>query len=132
MQMFTRDQHLQVDGSVFKGWPIFVPQFVSILTSPLNETCSNRKLDHMNHVAMEDPPRASRTLQADSRNETQPVMLGEGSAESSSPKLQRVQQQTKLQALLQHTNAPSPREIFGDVRYKFVEFSFRNQLTDRS
>ncbi|KAH6702074.1 hypothetical protein BKA61DRAFT_201871 [Leptodontidium sp. MPI-SDFR-AT-0119] len=73
---------------------------------------------HMNHVAMEDPPRASRTLQADSRNETQPVMLGEGSAESSSPKLQRVQQQTKLQALLQHTNAPSPRETFGDWQHQ--------------
>ncbi|KAG4444341.1 hypothetical protein IFR05_000215 [Cadophora sp. M221] len=75
-------------------------------------------INHMNHVPMEDLPRASRTLQADSRNETQPVMLGEGSAESPCPKRQHAQQQSLWQALPQHTNPPSSHNIHGDWQYQ--------------
>ncbi|PVH82338.1 hypothetical protein DL98DRAFT_530431 [Cadophora sp. DSE1049] len=69
-------------------------------------------IEHLNHSAMEDPPRAARTLQADDRNETRPVMLGESFSASPSPSRQCPQQQNTWQPVLQHTNTTLPQEFY--------------------
>lgn len=69
-------------------------------------------LHHLNHSPMEDPPRAARTLQADGRNETKPVMLGESLSASPSPSRRCAQQQNAWHPVSQHTNIPLPQEFY--------------------
>ncbi|KAK0100483.1 hypothetical protein ONS95_008432 [Cadophora gregata] len=69
-------------------------------------------VDHLNHSAMEDHPRAARTLQADGRNETCPVMLKDTTSPSPSPSRQCFPEQNTWQPVLQHANSTHPQEFY--------------------
>ncbi|CZT53363.1 uncharacterized protein RSE6_14866 [Rhynchosporium secalis] len=69
-----------------------------------------KAVHHMNHSAMEDSPRASRTLQADGRNEEKPVMLGESfPATPSSPRSNK-QQIPSWQPPTLYTQSANPHD----------------------
>lgn len=130
IQMCIQVQHQQVDGSAFKDCRISERPLVSTIVQ-LNQTYPNDTSDHMNHAPMEDPPRASRTLQADDRNEKLPVMLCEMSTKSSSPIRMRAHQQSGWQSPPpQYTNTPNPQEVLCEVSNTHLERLARiSQLT---